>query len=247
LLTLRRIGTVSAASVAEAERQAIALDLGAPVSIRVNPRARRLLLRIDAASRQVELVLPKGVPAEHGLKFLAAQRGWIAARLLALPMPVPFAEGAIVPVFGVPHRICRTSDPAAPPVAILGGEIRVRGDPAHLARRVRDHLVRLAREDLTRRARLCAARIGRSVTRVGVRDTKSRWGSCSAKGALSFSWRLVLMPEAVVDYVVAHEVAHLAEMNHGPRFWRLVQSLTPDCAMPRAWLKRHRGRLFSYG
>ncbi len=244
---LRRIGTVSAVSVAEVERQAIALDLGAPVSIRVNPRARRLLLRIDAASRQVELVLPRGVPAEHGLKFLAAQRGWIAARLLALPVPVPFAEGAIVPVFGVPHRIRREEDPAAPPVAILGGEIRVRGDPAHLARRVKDHLVRLAREDLTRRARLCAARIGRPLARVGVRDTKSRWGSCSARGAISFSWRLVLMPEAVVDYVVAHEVAHLAEMNHGPRFWRLVQSLNPDCAMPRAWLKRHRSRLFSYG
>ena len=240
---LRRIGLVSA----EVERRAIALDLGAPVSIRVNPRARRLLLRVDAASRQVELVLPKGVAPEHGIKFLAAQRGWIAARLLALPAPVPFAEGAIVPVFGVPHRIRREDDPAAPPVAILGGEIRVRGDPAHLARRVRDHLVRLARDELTRRARICAARIGRPLARVGVRDTKSRWGSCSAKGALSFSWRLVLMPEAVMDYIVAHEVAHLAEMNHGPRFWRLVRTMVPDCAMPRAWLKRHRGRLFSYG
>jgi predicted metal-dependent hydrolase len=246
-VTLRRTGALSAASVAEIERQATALDLGAPVSIRVNPRARRLLLRVDAASRQVELVLPKGVAAAHGLKFLAAQRGWIAARLLALPAPVPFTEGAIVPVFGAPHRICRTGDPAAPPVAIVAGEIRVRGDPAHLARRVKDHLVRLAREELTRRARHCAARIGRPVARVAVRDTRSRWGSCSATGAISFSWRLVLMPEAVMDYVVAHEVAHLAEMNHGPRFWRLVASLVPDSAGPRAWLKRHRSRLFSYG
>jgi len=80
-----------------------------------------------------------------------------------------------------------------------------------------------------------------------VRDTKSRWGSCSASGCLSFSWRLVLAPESVVDYVVAHEVAHLAEMNHGPRFWRLVQSLTPDHAAPRAWLNRHRNQLLSYG
>ncbi len=246
-MKLPRIGTVSAGFVEEVRRQAIALDLGAPVLIRVNPRARRLLLRIDASSRQVELVLPHGVPAEHGLKFLAAQRGWIAARLEALPTPVPFTEGAIVPVFGVPHHICRESDPTAPPVAIVGGEIRVRGDPAHLARRVKDHLVRLARHELTRRARFCAVRIGRPITRVGVRETKSRWGSCSAKGCLSFSWRLVLMPETVVDYVVAHEVAHLAEMNHGPRFWRLVRTLTPDCVMPRAWLKRHRSRLFSYG
>jgi len=244
---LPRLGTVSAALVEEVRRRASFLDLGAPISIRVNPRARRLLLRVDAPSRQVQLVLPAGVSARQGLDFLVAQRGWIAARLDALPMAVPFAEGAIVPVFGAPHRICRESDPAAAPVAIRASEIHVRGDPAHLARRVRDHLVQLARHELTRRARQCAARIGKRVVRVGVREATSRWGSCSAKGTLSFSWRLVLMPEAVIDYIVAHEVAHLAEMNHGPRFWRLVQSLNPDYAVSRAWLKRHRNRLFAYG
>ncbi len=242
-----RTGTLTAASVAEVRRRTLALDLGAPVSIRVNPRARRLLLRIDASSRAVELVLPYGVPAEHGLRFLDAQRGWITARLAALPLPVPFVEGAVVPVFGVPHRIRRDGDRGAPPVTLDDGEIRVRGEPEHVARRVRDHLIRLARHELTRRARLFAARIDRPIARVGVRDTRSRWGSCSAKGALSFSWRLVLAPETVIDYVVAHEVAHLAEMNHGPRFWRLVRTLTPDPATPRAWLKRHRSDLFSYG
>jgi predicted metal-dependent hydrolase len=241
------ISAISAPSIEEAQRRAVMLDLGAPVSIRVNPRARRMLLRIDATARKVELVMPRGVPVEHGLRFLEAQRGWISTRLEALPPAVPFVEGAIVPVFGVPHRIRRESDPAAPPVAIVDTEIRVRGEPAHIARRVHDHLVRLARQELTRRARLYAAQIDRPIARVGVRDTKSRWGSCSAKGCLSFSWRLVLAPEPVVDYVVAHEVAHLAEMNHGPRFWRLVRTLTPDSATPRAWLKRHRSRLFSYG
>ena len=152
-----------------------------------------------------------------------------------------------MPVLGTPHRIHRESDPKAPPVAIIDGEIRVRGEPIHLGRRVRDHLIRLARQELSHRARLLAARIGRPIARITVRDTKSRWGSCSASGCLSFSWRLVLAPESVVDYVVAHEVAHLAEMNHGPRFWRLVQSLTPDHAAPRAWLNRHRNQLLSYG
>ncbi len=242
-----RAGPASAVSLAEAQRQAIALDLGAPLSIRVNPRARRLLLRVCSAARQVELVLPRGVPARHAIDFLARHRGWIAARLDALPPPVPFVEGAVVPVFGVPHRIRRESDRAAPPVAIGDAEIRVRGEPAHLARRVRDHLIALARRELSRRAYACAQRIGKPVLRVGVRDTKSRWGSCSTKGSLSFSWRLVLAPEAVVDYVVAHEVAHLVEMNHGPRFWRLVESLVPDPAPARAWLKRHRNRLFAYG
>jgi predicted metal-dependent hydrolase len=243
----RRAGPGSVVSAAEVRRRALALDLGAPLAIRMNPRARRLLLRIDAASRQVELVLPRGVPPEHGLKFLAAQRGWILARLDALPPPVPFAEGAVVPVFGVPHRIRHENGALAPPVAIADGEIRVKGAPEHWARRVRDHLARLAGRELARRARGFAAQIDKTVAHVTVRDTKSRWGSCSSGGSLSFSWRLVFAPENVVDYVVAHEVAHLAEMNHGPRFWRLVRQLVPDPAGPRAWLKRHRSRLFSYG
>ncbi len=224
-----------------------AYDSDACVSIRVSPRARRIALRIDAAERKIELVLPSGVPASHGLRFLATKRAWIAARLAALPQPVRFAEGVIVPVLGIPHRIRREDDPAAPPVAIRDGEIRVRGDSAHLERRVRDHLVAMARAEFADRARRLAAQIGRKLARVGVRDTKSRWGSCSGRGNLSFSWRLIFAPEPVIDYVVAHEVAHLAEMNHGPRFWRLVESLSPDSAAPRAWLKRNRSRLLSYG
>ena len=226
---------------------ATAIELGTPISIRVSPRARRIGLRINAAERMVELVLPPGVPASRGLRFAASKRGWIAARLDALPQPVPFAEGAIVPVLGIPHRIRRELGAAAPPVALVDGEIRVRGDTEHLARRVRDYLVTMARRELGRRARELAARIGQSVARTNVRDTKSRWGSCSGRSNLSFSWRLIFAPEPVIDYVVAHEVAHLAEMNHGPRFWRLVESLSPNSATPRAWLKRHRSRLLSYG
>ena len=228
-------------------RSVAADDPSGHVSIRVSSRARRIALRVDAAERKVELVLPPGVPTSQGLRFLAAKRGWIAARLAALPQPVPFAEGVIVPVLGIPHRIRREDNPAAPPVAIRDGEIRVRGDPAHLERRVRDYLVAMARAEFADRARPLAARIGRKLARVGVRDTKSRWGSCSGRGNLSFSWRLVFAPEPVIDYVVAHEVAHLAEMNHGPRFWRLVESLSPDSAAARVWLKRHRSRLLSYG
>jgi predicted metal-dependent hydrolase len=222
-------------------------EIGAQISIRVSQRASRVGLRIDPVGRNVELVLPRGVSPTTGLRFLAIKREWIAARLQALPQPVPFAEGAIVPVLGVPHRIQRESSASLPPVRIIDGEIRVRGDPAHLARRVRDHLVNTARTELAPRARRLAAQIGRQVARVNVRDTKSRWGSCWGRGTLSFRWRLILAPEAVLDYVVAHEVAHLVEMNHGPRFWQLVERLAPDSARPRAWLKRHRDRLLSYG
>ena len=221
--------------------------IGVPVSIRVSPRARRVGLRIDVAGRKVELVLPRGVAASTGLRFLAAKRGWIAARLEALPQRVPFVEGAILPLLGVPHQVCREFDPAAPPVRIIDGEIWVRSDPLHLARRVRDHLVAVAEAEISPRAHRLAARIGREVARVSVRDTRSRWGSCSGQGNLSFSWRLIFAPEPVLEYVVAHEVAHLAEMNHGPRFWRLVESLTPNTAAPRAGLKRHRNQLLAYG
>jgi hypothetical protein len=222
-------------------------EVGAPVSIRVSLRATRVGLRIDPVGRSVELVLPRGVSASTGLRFLAAKRGWVASRLRALPRPVPFAEDAIVPVLGVPHRIRRESAPCLPPVRIIDGEIRVRGDPAHLARRVRDHLVITARDELSPRARRLAVQIGREVRRVSVRDTKSRWGSCSGNGNLSFCWRLIFVPEPVLDYVVAHEVAHLVEMNHGPRFWRLVDNLVPGRSAARSWLKRHRDRLLSYG
>jgi predicted metal-dependent hydrolase len=234
-------------AVVDIRRPLAALDLGTPVWIRVSPRARRIGLRIKAAERIVELVLPAGVPASRGLRFVASKRSWIAARLASLPRPVPFAEGAIVPVLGIPHRIRREFDAGAPPVAFVAGEIRVRGEVEHLARRLRDHLVAMAHRELAHRARRLAARIGKNVARINVRDTKSRWGSCSGTGNLSFSWRLIFAPEPVMDYVVAHEVAHLAEMNHGPRFWRLVESLSPGSAAPRAWLKRHRGRLLSYG
>jgi predicted metal-dependent hydrolase len=223
------------------------LDLGVPVTVRVSPRARRLSLRVDAASRGVELVLPRRASSDVAIGFVARHRGWIAARVAAMPPPMRLADGATVPVFGVPHRIRRVTEPAAAPVTIVDGEIRVRGEPAHLPRRVTDHLKALAKREFTTRARSLAARLGKSVTRVGVRDPKSRWGSCSSQGALSFSWRLVFAPEAVVDYVVAHEVAHLVEMNHSPRFWKVVAGLVPDSAAPRTWLKRHRMELLSYG
>jgi hypothetical protein len=242
-----RLRPPSESAVAAIGRQALALDLGAPLAIRVSPRARRVGLRIDAASHRVELVLPHGVPPEIGLRFLREKRGWVQGRLAALPRPIPFVEGAVVPVLGILHRIRHSLEVVAAPVTISDGEIRVRGDPAHLPRRVRDHLAMLAHDELARRARPLAASIGRKVTRVSVRDTKSRWGSCSASGNLSFSWRLIFAPEAVVDYVVAHEVAHLVEMNHGPRFWRLVDSLAPGNSRSRLWLDRHRAELLSYG
>ena len=133
-----------------------------PVAVRVSPRARGLSLRVAAAARGIELVLPRRFSAEAAIGFVARHRGWIAARVAAMPPPLRLADGASVPVFGVPHRIRRVDERAAAPVAIADGEIRVRGDPAHLPRRVTDHLKALARSDFAARTRALAARLGKS-------------------------------------------------------------------------------------
>jgi predicted metal-dependent hydrolase len=132
------------------------------------------------------------------------------------------------------------------PVWIDNEVIRVSGRDEHAARRVLDFMKREARLILEHRSRDYASRIGAKVTRVAVRDPASRWGSCAVSGAISYSWRLIFAPDFVLDYVVAHEVAHLREMNHGPRFWKLVRQLAPDIETPQTWLRQHGIALHRY-
>ena len=219
-----------------------------PVRVRVSRRARRLALKIDAIGDAVELVLPPRTSLPRALKFLRSNREWVESRFAALPPRVDFADGETVPVLGVPHRIrhvARSREHG--PVWIDGGEIRVSGTEAHIARRVRDFLKDKAREEMGRRARRLAQSLGRPVGRVTVRDTTTRWGSCSANGNIAFSWRLIMAPRPVLHYVVAHEVAHLVEMNHGPRFWKLVDRLVVDVERQRDWLNRNRAWLLRIG
>ena len=219
-----------------------------PVRVRVSRRARRLALKIDAIGDAVELVLPPRTSLPRALNFLKSNRDWVERRLAALPPRLIFADGETVPVLGVPHRIrhvARARDYG--PVWIAGCEIRVSGDAAHVSRRVRDFLKEKARDELTRRARRLAQPLGREVGRISVRDTTTRWGSCSANGNMAFSWRLIMAPQPVLHYVVAHEVAHLVEMNHGPRFWKLVDRLVPDVERQRDWLNRNRAWLLRIG
>jgi predicted metal-dependent hydrolase len=219
-----------------------------PVRVRTNPRARRMALRIDAQGAAIDLVLPPRTPLPRALSFLESNRQWLAKRLSALPPRIDFADGALVPIKGVPHRIRHMPGRSGRGAAwIEGREIRIAGEPAHLPRRVRDFLRELAKHELGGRARRLAALIGRKVGRITVRDTTTRWGSCSATGNLAFCWRLIMAPEAVLDYVAAHEVAHLVEMNHGPRFWKLVDGLCPDADAQRTWLNRNRALLLRIG
>ena len=219
-----------------------------PVRVRNNPRARRLALRIDAQGEAIDLVVPPRTSLPRAWSFLEENRGWLESRLSALPPRTVFAAGATVPVLGVPHRIRLVPrSRGRGPAWLEAGELCVTGDPAHLPRRVRDFLREMARRELGDRARRLAVAIDRRIRRITVRDTRTRWGSCSATGNLAFSWRLVLAPADVLDYVVAHEVAHLIEMNHGRRFWRLVERLAPGSHRQRGWLNRNRALLLRIG
>lgn len=214
------------------------------MALRPSRRAKRIILRIDPVGA-VTLVVPRRTSRDEAVAFARSKAEWLHDRLAALPQPVPFADGAELPLLGRSHRI--RHEPDAHGVRLVRNEIVVAGEDAHLPRRVLDFLRREARRECAERARRFARRVGQPIVRVSIRDPKSRWGSCSQKGHLSFSWRLILAPEWVLDYVIAHEVAHLVEMNHGPRFWRLVERLYPDSVRPREWLRRHGTRLHRYG
>ncbi len=205
-----------------------------------------MTLRVDPARGLIQVVVPAGLDEAEAIRFVGRHAGWIRSRLAALPAARPFIDGARVPVLGLDHVI--RHDPAwRGPGRRLDGEIRVGGGPEHLPRRVRDLLVAEARQVLTDRARHMAETLGARIRGITLRDTRSRWGSCSSAGGLSFSWRLILTPDPVLTYVVAHEVAHLQELNHSPRFWALVTRLVPDAALSRAWLRRHGAELLRIG
>jgi predicted metal-dependent hydrolase len=219
-----------------------------PVRVRMSPRARRLALRIDAQAEAVELVLPRRTSARRAMAFIEENRNWLDKRITALPPRTLLADGATVPLLDKPYRIRRVELARDRQHAwIADGEIHVAASPEQLSRRLIEFLKEMARGEFHRRADALSARIGRKVGRISVRDTTTRWGSCSANGNLAFSWRLIMAPDAVLEYVVAHEVAHLAEMNHSKRFWKLVEKLAPGVDGQRHWLNRHRARLLRIG
>lgn len=218
-----------------------------PLTFVRSRRARRVSLRVDSANRRVVLTAPQRMPYTAAVAFAHTQAGWIASRLKRLPVARPFVDGAEVPLFGVPHRI-RHRPERRGAVWMEAGEIHVAGGAEHLPRRLRDWLTAEMRRRLPPLVHAKAARVGRPVKRVSLRDSRTRWGSCGPDGGLSFSWRLIFAPPDVLDYLVAHEVAHLVHMNHGPRFWALAERLCDGpMAIPRAWLKANGESLLQYG
>lgn len=233
--------------------------LDAPVTVRRSPRARRLTLSVNEARRSGVLTVPPHVSLEEAGDFLSRHFGWLRDRLEAMPQAVPFADAMVMPLRGDDHRIdfvgsSRRRGVVWTEPGLDEGEIGhdlprlcVAGGPEHGPRRLKDWLIREARKDLTERANWHAENLGLTPSRITIRDQTTRWGSCSSNGVLSFSWRVVLAPPFVLDYLAAHEVAHLKEMNHSKRFWALVRETMPRMQEGRRWLRENGSALHRYG
>ncbi len=210
------------------------------VVFRRHAQARRLVLRLDSQGTSVLVTVPRGVSRARALDFTERSRPWIEERVRSRGGNVHLLPGHRIPLRGVEHEIRhvpkRRGSVAADPAE---GVIHVPGEPPHVPRRLADFLKSAAKADLTAASQRYAQMMGVSYRRITIRDQKTRWGSCSASGELSYSWRLILAPSYVLDYVAAHEVAHLKHLDHSPRFWRLVLIHCPNAARAKKWLKAH--------
>ncbi|MBB5047655.1 hypothetical protein HNR60_002412 [Rhodopseudomonas rhenobacensis] len=237
-----------------AEPQSIAVKFGSQIfaiRLRRHRRARRYTLRIHPSDREAILTMPPRGTLVDAKEFAQRHGAWIAARLGRLPKAAPFHPGTLLPLRGVDHKIVHRAGVRGTVWAETrdSGEriLCVAGEPEHIDRRVHDFLKREARRDLAKAAQHYADLLGVKVTRISIRDQSSRWGSCTSAGSLSFSWRLILAPPYVLDYLAAHEVGHLVEMNHSTKFWRVVGKVCPQMERAKKWLDGFGNDLHRYG
>lgn len=222
-----------------------ALRIGDPaieVRLRRNRRARRMILTVPQAGSAPVLTLPLNAPLAGASAFLSDHEGWLRRQIAVCRGSRPVRNGTVLPLGGGTLEIASADGR----LRRTGDVLHVPGPPGRLPGQVAAWLREAARQHCVAAAERHAAAVGRRVGRITLRDTRSRWGSCSSSGDLMFSWRLVLAPEQVLDYVAAHEVAHLVEMNHSHRFWRVVGQLCPEFETGRQWLRKHGPALHAY-
>jgi len=235
-----------------------------PVIVRKRRGARRFTIRYQPLAHAVSLTLPPTASLRQGLRFAQERCEWIERQIAKKPKHVPFSDGQIIPVLGKKYIIRHVGGRGVVKIDVSDQSakdsennlhsdicslpsILVSGDAEFMARRVREWLKAQAGEEITKLAHDKAHQIGKRVKKISLRDNSSCWGSCSHSGNLSFSWRLILAPHEVLEYLVSHEAAHLKEHNHGPAFWAVVAQLFPPYKQAQHWLKRHGQGLYSYG
>ncbi len=216
-----------------------------PLVIRRHQRAKRICLRYNPTDHAISLTLPRHTRVGDGLMFLMQKSEWLVTTLRDMPMKKQIKPGVVIPLLGKRIRIKHDADLKRKWI-IRDDVLYVSGDRADFAENVTEALRKIASQTLSGLALRYADKIGRRINRISVRDTRSRWGSCSSTARLSFSYRLIFAPKEVMEYVVAHEVAHLRHMNHSTAFWNCVESICPDYDAAKDWLKMHGKDLYRF-
>lgn len=211
-----------------------------PVEVINNSRSKRLTLRLLPDGRGAKVTTPPHVSEHEIAEFITRNKNWIAVRLSRMPKSTLLRDGASILFEGVAHKITHLDRRRGiVEVKLVAGEptLLVPGEVEHMPRRVIDFLKKQARSKLDAAVVIHAASLGVKPKSMRITDSKSRWGSCSSTRTLSFSWRIIMAPPGVLNYLAAHEVAHLREMNHSERFWNLVEEICPDMKEQKTWLR----------
>lgn len=223
----------------------IAKRVGFPIKVMHSARAKRMSLRIDGKLRLPVLTVPHFCNAAGAVAFVQNNRQWIENRLSQLAVGRPFANGDVISLFGQKVMICHAHEQRS---GVLWQEDKlfVSGGEEFLSRRVKDFIYEEAERRLLRMSREKAKLIACRVNRVCIKDTKSRWGSCSSLNNINYNWRIALAPEEAIDYLVAHEVSHLRHRDHSAEFWQCVDSLSANAAAGKNWLRQKGRSLYIY-
>ena len=207
-----------------------------PLEFKTHNRAKRMKLRYDSIKNCAVVTMPPRSTKREAQYFASLHLPWLEKQRDSSPERIFLSPGYHIPIEGVPFFIVHKNDDIGL-IKQNDFEIVVGGDKSGFSKRLENYLKKLARQKIEPLAQQMAKSIGQSFRRIQIRDTKSRWGSCSSSGTLSFSWRLIMCPNEIIEYVVAHEVSHIKEMNHSPAFWRVVDELVDDAKISRKWLK----------
>ncbi len=217
-----------------------------PVKVVENDRAKRLTLRLLPAGDGLKITTPGHVDDNEIEEFARRNRNWVATRIARLPKRVELVHGETIPFKGVEHTIVSSGELRGLVQVKLGNDqpvLLVPGEPSAASRKLLSFMKREARKELDKAVNIHASKVGIRPKQIRITDTTSRWGSCSTTRTLSFSWRIIMAPPEVLNYLAAHEVAHLKEMNHSDRFWNLTKALCPDTDVQKTWLRAHGAKL----
>ena len=220
-------------------------EVGINIKVMPSPTSRKLVLRIDHKNRVPVLTVPRFCSRTKAINFVNENMDWILENLQDLPTEKRFTDGATISVLGEKVIICHCPE-ARRGTWLEGGKLYVSGAAEFLHRRVKDYIKKEAQKEFYRLSKGLADQLGCPLHQVTLKDTKSRWGSCSSLGNINYSWRIALAPKFVIDYLMAHEVAHLKHPDHSDAFWACVYNLYPDWVKGRTWLKKYGKELYAY-